>query len=97
MIGKALRLLRVYHDLKLGDLAKKIEISPGYLSEIENGKKKPSLELIEKYSNFFKIKPSAILFFSENLDNDSITGKIKNNMRGNIVAFLSAIEDAGTH
>ena len=96
MIGKALRLLRVYHDLKLGDLAKQIEISPGYLSEIENGKKKPSLELIEKYSNFFKIKPSSILFFSENLDNDTITGKIKNNMRGNILAFLSAIEDAGT-
>ena len=96
MIGKALRLLRVYHDLKLGDLAKQIEISPGYLSEIENGKKKPSLELIEKYSNFFNIKPSSILFFSENLDNDTITGKIKNNMRGNILAFLSAIEDAGT-
>jgi transcriptional regulator with XRE-family HTH domain len=95
MIGKALRLLRVYHDLKLGELAKKIEISSGYLSEIENGKKKPSLELIEKYAVFFNIKPSAILFFSENLDNETMSGKIKNNIKGNMLAFLSTIEDVG--
>jgi transcriptional regulator with XRE-family HTH domain len=96
MIGKALRLLRVYHDLKLGELAKLITISPSYLSEIENGKKKPSLELIEKYAEFFKIKPSAILFFSESLDNETMTGKVKNNIRGNILAFLSTIENVGT-
>ncbi len=95
MIGKALRLLRVYHDLKLGELAKQIEISSGYLSEIENGKKKPSLELIEKYAVFFNLKPSAILFFSENLDNETMAGKIKNNIRGNMLAFLSTIEDVG--
>ncbi|WP_459989796.1 helix-turn-helix domain-containing protein [Methylosoma difficile] len=96
MIGKALRLLRVYHDLKLGELAKMLDISISYLSEIENGKKRPSLDIIEKYAQIFNTKPSAILFFSENVDDDSTTGKIKEKVRGNILAFLEAIEDAGT-
>lgn len=96
MIEKALRLLRVYHDLKQGELATILEISPSYLSEIENGKKKPSLELIEKYAKVFNTKPSAILFFSENIDNESTSGKIKEKIGSNILAFLTAIEDAGT-
>ena len=33
-------------------------------------KKKPSLDLIEKYSKRFKISKSAILLFSEELNND---------------------------
>ncbi|NRX73843.1 transcriptional regulator with XRE-family HTH domain [Clostridium beijerinckii] len=40
MINESLRLLRVFHDLKAIDLAKKLSISQSYLSEIENGKKK---------------------------------------------------------
>lgn len=63
MINESLRLLRVFHDLKAIDLAKKLSISQSYLSEIENGKKKPSLELIEKYSEVFRIKPSTIFIF----------------------------------
>ncbi len=95
MIGKALRLLRVYHDFKSGELAKIIEISPSYLSEIENGKKQPSLDIISRYAKVFNTKPSAILFFSENVEEESIKGKIKGKVRNNILAFLTAIEDAG--
>ena len=66
MLGEALRLIRVFHDKKLVDLAKELDISPGYLSEIERGKsnKKPSLELINRYAQVFNTKPSVILFFS---------------------------------
>jgi DNA-binding XRE family transcriptional regulator len=47
------------------ELAPKLEISRPYLCEIENGKKKPTLELIYKYSEVFGIKPHLILQFAE--------------------------------
>jgi transcriptional regulator with XRE-family HTH domain len=67
-INEALRLLRVFSDLKSKDMANALEISPSYLSEIESGKKEPSLALLEKYSQQFKTKVSALLFFAESLD-----------------------------
>ena len=91
MINESLRLLRIFHDLKAIDLAKKLSISQSYLSEIENGKKKPSLELIEKYSEVFKIKPSTILFFSEEIEQNSLKG----NMKELMIKFMKIIEKFG--
>ena len=52
MINEALTLLRILHDIKAKDLALKLDISPSYLSEIETGKKKPSLEILNKYADY---------------------------------------------
>lgn len=67
MLSEALRLIRVFHDLKQIELAEKLGISSSYLSELESGTKVPSLELIERYSREFRIPTSAIMFFSEQL------------------------------
>ena len=68
MLHRALRLLRTYHQLKQIDLAKLLGISNSYLSELEKGIEQPSVEILEKYSNIFKIPKSSILLFSESLD-----------------------------
>jgi transcriptional regulator with XRE-family HTH domain len=78
MIGEALRLIRVFHDLKQVDVANILGVSKSYLSEIENSKKEPSLELLEKYSNSFDLPLSSILFFSESLEGN---GKVKEGTR----------------
>ena len=67
MIGEALRLIRVYHDLKQSDLAVRLGISQSHLSEIERSKKAPSNELIERYSKEFRLPVSSIWFFDEHL------------------------------
>lgn len=95
MINEALRLLRVFHDLKATDLAQKLEISQSYLSEIETGKKTPSLELINKYSLIFKMKPSTILFFSEEIERDNIKGKLKYDTRNLMIRLMKIIEKFG--
>lgn len=96
MLNEALRLIRVFHDMKSVELAKELNISVSYLSEIETGKKKPSIELITKYSSIFHIKPSAILFFSEEIekDGDGLRSKIKQSIRFKMLSFLKAIENA---
>lgn len=61
-------MIRVFHDLKQFELAEKLGISKSHLSEIESGKKEPSLSLLNDYSRVFKLPLSSILFFSENID-----------------------------
>ncbi len=104
MIDKTLRFIRVFNNMKATELSEKLSISRSYLSEIENGKKRPSLEIIQKYADIFKTKPSAILFFSEQYDedfnNDKITFKnkctlrLKKTIRKKIISLLQEIENA---
>jgi len=92
MTNEALRLFRIFNDLKLYEMADKLDISPSYLSEIEKGKKEPSLKLIEKYAKVFDIKASSIIAFSEKLDKDK--KGIKNAIAKNIIKLLQEIEYA---
>ncbi len=91
MLGEALRLIRIFHDKKLNTLAEELGVSKGYLSEIESQKKKPSIELIDKYSKCFGISSSAILLFSEELDKDR--GPFKISIRNKILKFLQIVEN----
>jgi transcriptional regulator with XRE-family HTH domain len=70
MLKDALRLIRVFHDLSQKDLAQKLDISKSYLSEVESGKKNPTIDLLNRYSGIFNIPMSSIMFFSERLDLD---------------------------
>lgn len=76
MIGQALRLIRSYHDLSQTEMSQSLNLSNSYLSEIESGKKQPSMEILRKYSDLFSLPLSSILFFSENLE-----GKPSSKMR----------------
>lgn len=73
MTNEVLRLLRVFSNYKSSELAEELGISKSYLSEIEHGKKKPTIELLEKYAETFNIKVSTIFLFSEAIENDAPT------------------------
>ncbi len=96
MLNEALRLIRVFHDLNQKDLADKLGISNSYLSEIESGKKTPTLEVIEKYSEVFSMPSSSILFFSENLNNEEKPEKTKKNISNKVIKILDWISAKST-
>lgn len=75
MIGEALRLLRIFNGYKSAELAQKLEISQSYVSEIENSKKQPTMEILDKYANVFDMKKSTLLLFAESLEKDSTIQK----------------------
>jgi len=62
MLNQALRLIRTYHDLSQTELSKELGISNSHLSELESGKKQPTIELLGRYSCRFDIPLSSILF-----------------------------------
>jgi transcriptional regulator with XRE-family HTH domain len=68
MIAEALRLLRTFHKTSQSQLATDLGISKSYLSEIESGKKKVTLELLNQYSSHFNVPISSLFFFSEEMD-----------------------------
>lgn len=70
MIGETLRYLRVFNNMTMIELGEKLDLSQSYISEIEGGKKQPTLQVIEKYADYFSMKPSTIMLFSEALDRD---------------------------
>lgn len=87
-IGEALRLVRVYHDIKQTQLSYDLSISSSYLSEIESGKKPPTLELLKKYSDKFNIPVSSVLFFSENIEQAKLTDKVRIIVANKIILLL---------
>ncbi|MCH7778018.1 MAG: helix-turn-helix transcriptional regulator [Gemmatimonadetes bacterium] len=96
MLSEALRLIRVFHDVKQNELAVRLGISNSYLSEIESGKKAPSVEIIEKYASEFQIPASSILFFSEQLGDLSSGHDMADKVRGaiarKVINFLNIVE-----
>lgn len=51
--GKLIRKLRIDENMKLGDMAEVLMISPAYLSAVENSKKPLNQILINKIANSF--------------------------------------------
>lgn len=84
MIGDVLKRTRAIYGYKASEMCLKLGISASYLSEIENNKKQPSLELLEKYAKIYGIRLSSLILLSENMDQAEKTGKstvfIKNMM-----------------
>jgi transcriptional regulator with XRE-family HTH domain len=73
-LGTALRSLRVFHDLSQTDLADKLQISKSYLSEIESGRKEPTIALLTQYCKLFEVPVSSLLFFVEHVENSRSSG-----------------------
>ncbi|MCU1783713.1 helix-turn-helix domain-containing protein [Pseudomonas sp. 13B_2.1_Bac1] len=88
MLNKALKLIRSYYDISQTELSSQLGISNSHLSEIESGKKQPSIELLRKYSSNFDIPLSSILFFSEQLDSQKPTDQIRVGIAKTIVSLL---------
>ena len=87
-LSECLRLLRVVNDKSQKDFSVELGISAPYLSEIEAGKKKPSFEVLNKYSEVLKIPVSSIVFFSE----VGKTGKVKESIKCAILKFMTKAE-----
>ena len=58
-------MLRIAEDMSARELANQVELSPSYISDIETGRKKPTLTVLEKYGQFFGISPANLLLLQE--------------------------------
>lgn len=93
MIGEALKMFRTIHGYKAKELAELLEISPSYLSEIENGKKSPSYVLLEKYAEVFDVKLSTLIIFTEDYNTNKPTSNAQNSVRKALFNFMKRLDE----
>jgi len=86
-------MIRVFHDLSQKALAGRLDIGTSFISEIESGKKQPTLALLEKYSQEFKIPVSSIMYFSETLKDNSFGERTRLNVSRKVLAILNFIAE----
>jgi transcriptional regulator with XRE-family HTH domain len=74
--GWVLKMLRTSHEVTQTSLADTLEISRQYLSQIECGRKKPSVGLLEKASAHFNF-PLALFFAGKNGTTSEVKQQLK--------------------
>lgn len=87
-LHRTLKMLRILHDYTITDLASALEISPGHLSEIENGKALPSISLLTRYSNTFQIPISSLLYIAEEGTYPAPAEKVRLKTKRSVVNIL---------
>ena len=93
MLHVALKEIRKFHCLKQNELAKKLELSTSYLSEIESNQKNISIELLKKYSEIFSIPVSSLILFSENLDEFKLGNRFRLKFTKKIIKIMEWINE----
>lgn len=74
--SKIIRSLRQNRNMTLEDLARQTGLSVSYLSEVERGKKQPSLETLEKISQTLNISRDALLSSTSPTNTGGLGAKI---------------------
>lgn len=67
---KKIRFLRTNRQMTQEDLAFLLETSPSYVSNIENGKKKPSLKKLGEISDIFGVSINDLVSVSITLEDE---------------------------
>ena len=94
-MGAALRLLRIFNGYKSAELAEMLELSQSYVSELENNKKQPTMDVLERYAKVFDMKKSTLLLFAESLENDSTNMDQKQRVARAGMRLLKILERVG--
>ncbi len=94
-MGEALKLLRIFNGYKSTQLAEKLGLSQSYISELENNKKQPTLDVIDKYAKLFNMKKSTLMLFAESLESEAKNQDKKQRVANAGMMLLKILEKMG--
>ena len=89
-LGTLIKSLRINAGLSQKELSEKLKISTNYLCLVENGKRTPSGELIDRIAGVFEISRDAIDFLSTDVPTelDKKTSRKYRELQSNIASLL---------
>lgn len=91
-IGNAIKELRLKQCLNQMDFASKTGITQGYLSQIERGHKKPSMELLEQIAEDLNTPLPIMFWFAvEESDIDKTKSEAYKMLKPSIDALIGSI------
>lgn len=92
MYDRALKLIRQYHRLSQVELADQLDLSNSFISELESGAKKPSVEILERYAVQFHIPVSSLLLFAEQIDKRDLVSATRTYTANKVLKMLEWLE-----
>lgn len=95
MNNRALKLVRQYHRMSQAGLAEKLELSKSFISELEAGNRKPSIDVLEKYADHFKLPLSSLMLFSEQIEAKDWHHRSRNFVASKVMNMLEWLEETG--
>ena len=60
-LGKNMKRIRTKKKMSQGDIARALEVDRGYISNIENGNKNPTLATVARIANSLGVAPDELL------------------------------------
>jgi len=60
-LGQNMKLIRAKKKMSQGDIARALDVDRGYISNIENGKKNPTIATIQKLANALGVSANELL------------------------------------
>ena len=60
-LGDNMKRIRTKRKMSQGDIARALDVDRGYISNIENGKKNPTLATVAKIAEALKVSPNELL------------------------------------
>jgi transcriptional regulator with XRE-family HTH domain len=93
MIGDVLKRTRTIYGYKASEMSSMLGISKSYLSEIENNKKQPSLDLLKRYSDILGIKLSSLILLSEDFEEASKRNKSQEFIKQMMLRLINFMSD----
>ena len=60
-LGQNMKHIRAKKRMSQGDIARALEVDRGYISNIENGKKNPTLATLQKLADALGVSPDELL------------------------------------
>ncbi len=93
MQNEALKLVRQFHNLSLTETASRLSVSKSYLSLIENGHKKPTLDLVEAYAKAFNMPVSQLMLFAEGIGDPKPSDRIRRAIAGKAIRMLQWLDE----
>lgn len=78
--GRTLKFIRQLFSASLNEVCEKINLSPSYMCELENGKKNVSMVLVDQLAKLYKI---------EGIDIYKLHDKIKHQTPRNIIEMIT--------
>ncbi|MFA9499813.1 helix-turn-helix domain-containing protein [Mannheimia sp. E30BD] len=89
MLNYALKTLRQFEGITQAELAQQLNVSISHISEIETGKNTITLEMLNKYANYFDVPVSHLMLFAEQLENESLRSeKVRKFIAKNLLKIM---------
>jgi transcriptional regulator with XRE-family HTH domain len=69
-LGKTIRKLRIERDLSQQDLARGAELTPSFLSLVENDRRRPSLTVLRRIASALSVAEEVLIWDAVDLPSD---------------------------